>query len=150
MAKGDVMIKLPTIIIDTREQKPYTFKGYKVVRKVLKAGDYSMSNRQALVLIERKSLADLYGTLTRKTNFERFIKELEKLKFAKYPFLMLDCSPSHVHTGFSYSMANGGAVLDKLMRICCMYGVQVIFAGNREMSERLVLSIFNAVITIEP
>lgn len=140
---------LPTIIIDTREQKPYTFKGYKVVRKALKAGDYSLSNRQALVLIERKSLPDLFGTLTRKGNFERFVKELEKLKFAKYAFLMLDCSPAHVHTGFSYSNANGGAVLDKLLRICCQYNIQIIFGGDKCMSERLVLSIFNAVMALE-
>lgn len=143
------MLKLPTIIIDTREQKPYTFKGYKSVRKGLSAGDYSLSNKQALVLIERKSLADLYGTLTRKSNFERFTKELEKLKFAKYPFLMIEATPAQIRNGFEYSNANGGAVLDKLMRICCQYGIQIIFGGDRDLSERLVLSIFNAVVTLE-
>jgi hypothetical protein len=43
-----------------------------------------------------------------------------------------------------YSMANGGLVLDKVMKLYCDYGVQIIFAGNRWVAERLALSILRA------
>jgi len=143
------MQKLPIILIDTREQQPFEFKGYKTRRVGLKAGDYSLQGKQALVVIERKSLADLFGTLARKHNFNRFCKELEKLKKVKYAFVLIEASPERVMAGFQYSMANGGLLLDKLMRIYCAYGVQIVFGGSRYGAERLALSILKATIEIQ-
>lgn len=143
------MKPLPTILVDTREQNPFVFKGYKVKRIGLKAGDYSLQGKQALVVIERKSLADLFGTLARKHNFNRFCKELEKLKKVKYPFVLIEASPERVMAGFEYSMANGGLLLDKLMRIYCAYGVQIVFGGSRYGAERLALAILKAVVEVQ-
>jgi ERCC4-type nuclease len=69
------------IIIDTREQRPYTFSGLKsdvdekrgeieveVVRGSLKHGDYQVSSMPEFC-IERKSLDDLYGSISRRDNF---------------------------------------------------------------------------------
>lgn len=138
------MQKLPTILIDTREQRPYEFKGFKSLRRTLKVGDYSLQGKQHIVIIERKSLPDLYGTLTRKKNFERFCRELEGLKNVWYPFILVEATPETVMNGMQYSMANGGLVLDKVMKLYCDYGVQIIFAGNRWGAERLAISILRA------
>jgi DNA excision repair protein ERCC-4 len=76
------------IMIDTREQDPFDFSSvqtsveFSVERATLKEGDYSLatddftpySNR---IAIERKSLADLYGSVT--AGRERFRRECARL-----------------------------------------------------------------------
>jgi ERCC4-type nuclease len=51
------------IIVDTREQLPF-FNG-KSKRKTLNVGDYTTEKLHGKFHIERKSLIDLYGTLTK-------------------------------------------------------------------------------------
>ena len=50
-----------TVVVDTREQEPYSFDSDKVsaVRKALPAGDYSLVGLEERVAVERKSLTDL-------------------------------------------------------------------------------------------
>jgi len=143
------MKPLPTILVDTREQLPFAFYGHKQKRCTLKVGDYSLQGMQLLVVIERKNLADLYGTLTRKHNFVRFLKELDKLKKVKYAFLVLEASPEDIARGFSYSMANGPLVLSKLMRLYCSHGVQIVFGGTRDGAEMVTVSILRAVCELQ-
>ncbi|WP_328474839.1 Lsr2 family protein [Actinoplanes sp. NBC_00393] len=55
------------IVVDTREQYPYRFTGQQVtvVRRALPVGDYGVTSAGRLVAaVERKSLADLVGSLT--------------------------------------------------------------------------------------
>lgn len=78
------------VIADTREQHPYQFAGLKadarqgggplvieVRRATLATGDYSLAGFEGRVAVERKSLADLYGTLGR--GRERFKRELARM-----------------------------------------------------------------------
>lgn len=79
-----------TVVIDTREQRPFEFAGLTsdarhgrrplvvpTVVGTLGQGDYSLAGLQDVVAVERKSLADLYGTLGQ--GRERFERELERL-----------------------------------------------------------------------
>lgn len=143
------MRNLPTILIDTREQSPFTFKGLKTLRRGLKTGDYSLQGYVSTLCIERKSVADLFGTLTRKDNFARFQKELERMAELRWAFLVVEATPECVANGFSHSNANGPLVLDKLVRVCCQHGVQPIFGGNKWGAERVTLSVFRAVLEYE-
>ncbi len=59
-------------IIDTREQKPLPLSPS--LKKKLEVGDYSTKKLEGIFHIERKSLIDLYGTLTASNN--RFKYEL--------------------------------------------------------------------------
>jgi DNA excision repair protein ERCC-4 len=87
----------PTVIvIDTREQSPYTFAsirsdardGGKLLaittrRGTLRSGDYSLLGYERRIAVERKSLADLYGTLGRgRARFERELARLAAMQFA--------------------------------------------------------------------
>lgn len=78
------------VVADTREQQPYEFAGLRadarqgggplvieVRRATLATGDYSLAGFEDRVAVERKSLADLYGTLGR--GRERFERELARL-----------------------------------------------------------------------
>lgn len=62
------------IIIDSREQKPLTFTGHKTITRKLHEGDYNIQELIPAIVIERKSLPDLYQTIT--TGHERFKKEI--------------------------------------------------------------------------
>lgn len=67
------------ILIDTREQAPFTFEGYEVELKTatLPVRDYSLPGFEDRAAVERKSLDDLVGCLMGKDR-ERFERELVK------------------------------------------------------------------------
>ena len=59
------------ILCDTREQSPYTFDRYQgvtVERAALQTCDYSLAGLHDHIGLERKSLDDLTGTLTKATS----------------------------------------------------------------------------------
>jgi len=94
-AAGDVTAKplvvCPfTVLVDTREQLPYDFSGMTTnegellaVKKRhvgLPSGDYSIEGMESLVAVERKSLDDLYGSVTwGRRRFEHEIVRLDSL-----------------------------------------------------------------------
>lgn len=68
------------VVCDTREQKPYSFEKWpdvEVQRGTLQAGDYSISEYEDMVAVERKSLDDLIGCLMA-GNRERFERKLSR------------------------------------------------------------------------
>lgn len=94
------MIEIPTLICDTREQRPLVFnnlpirgaKNLPVERGTLKTGDYTVKGMETLVCIERKSGEDLYGTLI--GGHDRFLRELERMRSFKYRYLIIETSPT--------------------------------------------------------
>ncbi len=78
------------IVIDTREQTPWGFEGYETERRGLKEGDYSIIGYEDEVRIERKSVPDIVGTISRRRRpFER---ELERLQAIPYTFVLIEGS----------------------------------------------------------
>jgi hypothetical protein len=78
------------IVIDSREKTPFLFHGLKAdaaqgrrplmvatTVKGLPSGDYSIEGHEGAVAVERKSLADLYSTISQ--GRDRFERELERL-----------------------------------------------------------------------
>lgn len=84
------------VCIDTREQAPFTFQGLRTDAKdgnrqlivetiptTLTTGDYSIEGMEGLVSIERKSVADFYGTiLAGRDRFERELVRLQEIAAA--------------------------------------------------------------------
>ena len=88
-----------TVKQDTREQVHYTFEDIgwdaqdgggpdkvltiETVRGTLRSGDYSLLGFETKVAVERKSLADLYGTIAQgRDRFERELARLAAMQFA--------------------------------------------------------------------
>lgn len=72
-----------TIIIDTREQLPY----WNTKKQTLIVGDYTTKKLYNRFHIERKSLQDLYGTLTsgnRRFKYELFRAAYHQIKIEVY------------------------------------------------------------------
>jgi ERCC4-type nuclease len=50
-----------TVIVDRREQLPWSFPHFRTAAGTLDAGDYSILGLEGIVAVERKSLNDLIG-----------------------------------------------------------------------------------------
>jgi len=106
------------IIEDTREQKPLDFTPYaqcgiSVERRRLRTGDYSVAGYEPFVLIERKSLQDLVGTLTR--DRERFMREIyDRAPFYAVRHLVVEAAWQEISAPYSFSMANPRAIVNSL------------------------------------
>lgn len=134
------------IVVDTREKKPYTFKGHIIKRRALESGDYSLLGYTKKIIIERKSLADLFGTITVKKNLIRFTKELERLRKIPYWFILVDASPTSISKGFRHSRANGFATLCFLFELIFKYNGRILFAKSRDEASMLIEAMFNGFI----
>jgi ERCC4-type nuclease len=68
-----------TVLVDTREQEPYSFDARLVVteRRTLPAGDYSVACLEGVVGVERKTLDDFVSTVIHSRR--RFREELKRL-----------------------------------------------------------------------
>ena len=77
-----------TIIIDTREQKPWHFppEFAATVRGTLQVGDYAIKGDNKFA-IERKSIDDFTSTIT--THWARFNRELERMRWAQFVALCI-------------------------------------------------------------
>lgn len=96
-----------TIVVDTREQLNYAFARplrigarrftFSTVRATLNAGDYSLvgyESSPAGIAIERKSLADAFGTFGK--GRERFERELSRLALYKFAAVVVEAEWSTI------------------------------------------------------
>ena len=146
MATAGIVTAPFTIAIDTREQRPYTFAGIRdnsrsvsVARKVttLHSGDYSIVGCETEIAIERKSKADLFGTLGK--GRERFERELQRLNGGEYKFalILVECEWSEV---FEYPPARSKLSPKVVFRTVNAWeqryrGVHWSFMPSRELAE---------------
>lgn len=99
-----------TLIVDTREQAPWSFTGLHAdsdkkfrplvvhcERKRLETGDYTIKGMESDITIERKSPADAFSTFT--VDRDRFERELERMKSLKFAAVILECDWSDVTLG---------------------------------------------------
>ena len=134
------------VFVDTREQTPLNFSGGSEVKKLI-VGDYCPSEEFFCnVLVERKSLFDLAGTLTK--GIERFAREVERA--AELGIYLVVVTESSFSDAFEYSPKNsfsqkiGGPFLfNKVRKFMTDYNnIQFVFAKNSDRSTQLIESIF--------
>jgi len=83
-------MKTLVLVVDTREQKPF-WTGSECYKKPLIIGDYTTHELEGRYHIERKSPADLYGTIT--TGHRRFRDEIVRAWDNKVRFsVFVECS----------------------------------------------------------
>jgi ERCC4-type nuclease len=120
----------PTILIDTREQTPLTFAHFPTERATLPTGDYSTRGLEACFCVERKSLADLVGSLT--SGRDRFTRELERMRGYSFRRLLIIGSRREIEGHAYRSKARPAATLGSLWTFEVRYGVPVVFAATPE------------------
>lgn len=109
------------ILRDSREQNPLSFDGFKYVeaveRATLPVGDYSCRFKdgyQPKVSVERKSVEDLYGTLTK--GHDRFNREIAKAaELGIWLIVAVERPISIVSKGIKHSNMEGDKLVDTCM-----------------------------------
>lgn len=135
-----------TVLVDSREQKPWQFdieepkSGYSTritSSEVtgLDCGDYSVKGYEDLIRIERKmGFGELFNNMIPKTNKDRFEREMEKLQQIKYKYILIESNLSKDIMGLSVGQMFKGPPCSKVFRwlneIEIKYGVHVNFVGD--------------------
>jgi DNA excision repair protein ERCC-4 len=120
------------LVIDTREQEPYSFDPKLVapVRRALPAGDYSIAGLERDVAVERKTLDDFVGTVIRAR--DRFHRELAKLGEYHRACVVVEGTLADLLTGKYTSRAHPESIFGSALAITVDYGVPVFFCSNRQ------------------
>lgn len=131
------------IIIDTREQKGWTFdpKTVVVTRKALKEGDYTVEGLEGRVAVERKSLGDFVSTVIH--DWIRFRKELVRLSGYDLAVIAVEADLGMVYRAEYESEALPSSILGRCHSILIEHGIPVVFWGDRryaqDMAHRFLL-----------
>lgn len=145
-----------TIIVDTREQKPWSFSTQASITHKLDTGDYSIEGLQNLLAIERKrNVAEVANNITEK----RFKDVVERLKSIKHSFILLEFDledvmkypigsdiPKRLWDKIRISPAY---IIKHLLDLQIDHNIKVIFCGNSSNAEKLALSIMKRIHKLE-
>jgi len=133
------------ILIDTREQQPWTFAAEvargeaEVSTKCLKTGDYALRGMTEMVAVERKSVADLWGCCGK--GRRRFRAQMERLAALRWPLLIVegtvaDIAGHPVRGGYRRKMT-ASVVVNTMHSWSMELGVPWVPAGGVRLAERL-------------
>jgi ERCC4-type nuclease len=147
------------IIIDTREQLPWSFKNIpsgislrNTYIDTLSAGDYCLvgmsgekNSQEFSVIVERKAkMEEFLGNIG--TNWERFKKELEKLSKFSRPVIIIEDDMSKAYARYKcrrgFFNLHPSFILKRVAEIYVEYNIPVFFVSNRSTGEQLALSLF--------
>ena len=129
-----------TILVDSREQRPWHFET-PTENATLKTGDYSLRGFEERIAIERKSLNDLVGSLSR--GRDRFEAELERAASFEQFVIVVEASISDV-IGHKYqSQMAPAAITGSIIALWSRYGTPFLFADTPKiagaMAEKILL-----------
>lgn len=133
-----------TIIIDTREQQPWTFKNRTTATSKLDTGDYSIAGFENIVAIERKkNVSELATNITE----PRFKDVISRLSSIKYSFMLLEFSlkdvliypigsniPKHK---WQYIKISSNFILKNITDWQLENNINVFFCGSASNAENL-------------
>jgi hypothetical protein len=132
---------IPQIIVDSREQKPFHFEGHTLIESKLEYGDYSLHPNNKLA-VERKSLSDLYGTLS--GGRERFEREIQKAKKLEgYIVVVVESTLNNMmYQKQKFGKASGEFIAHNMRKLLRQYdNLQFVFCDGREEARNKTLHI---------
>ena len=124
------------VIIDTREQLPYSFDDEKVEseRRKLGVGDYSLDGFEDRVVVERKTMNDFVNSVIHHS--KRFYRELRQLSEYELACVVVKASLEEIYDGLYVSAAHPHAVFGSAISIIVDFGVPVFFCCTRQLACR--------------
>ena len=130
----------PTIIIDSREQRPLPIAAFPVETGTLPCGDYTVKGfgtwENPQFVIERKSIPDLINSLM--SGRTRFMKEVEKLRQFRFAAILIEGREADVTSGEYLSRVTPQSILASLSAIQVRAGIHIIWAGDRDGAVRVL------------
>lgn len=149
------------ILIDNREQKPWSFRGYKTHHCTLQTGDYAMAEEPQSkytdedlsykICIDRKgAVSELFTNVTE----ARFKKEIERMRQFEHAYLILEFTLADIlrypvgsnipKSRWRYLRIKPPYVLGFITNLM-LEGIHVIFAGDAANAQRIALSLMKKV-----
>lgn len=133
------------IIADTREQKVLKFNGHNIIHKKLDEGDYNIEPLIPYIVIDRKSVGDLFGTLT--NGHERFKREIYRTQLAsKQMYVLIECRAEEFFGSkvkeLNYRKFNARKFAGMMNTMQEKYRLHWIWCDGREDMEKKILIIF--------
>ena len=132
------------IIVDSREQMPYSFEqwGVNVQRAGLDAGDYSLLGFESQVAVERKSINDLVSCFMGK-NRGRFERELARLRSYELAVVVAEATLYDLARGRYLSGIKPEAALQSMTAFHVRYGIPFLFCGDRAGGQYMTYSLLS-------
>jgi len=145
-----------TIIIDTREQQPWSFDHYLTANRKLDTGDYSIEGLQHLLCIERKKSASEFANNIVESRFKDVVMRMSQLK---YSFLLLEFDledfmiypigstvPKRMWDKIKISPA---FLLKSILELQLNHNIIVYFCGDSDNAQKMAEYILKKVYYIE-
>jgi len=123
----------PCVIVDSREQEPWTFSHLPTMTATLTDGDYSLAGLQGMVVVERKSLPDLLSCIG--SERARFVRELTRLRAYPYRAVVVEASLADLEAREWRSRLTAAHVLGSVASWQTRY-CPFIFAGSHAAAGR--------------
>lgn len=133
------------IIVDTREQQPWTFEGLPGIvtrRGKLDTGDYSVSGFEHRITIERKSIEDWTGTILRER--ARFYRELNRMRAYDFRCVIIEASVRDIEEKRYKSAVGPKAVFGFVAEITVSQSIPVYLGGTRAECQLLAAHLLRA------
>lgn len=137
------------VIVDSREQLPWRFEGIQsggkavavpVERGTLQSGDYSIKGYENAVAIERKSVADFYGSIT--TGRSRLEVEFQRMETMTFSAIVVEGRLDDVlEPGFHGRRVSPNSIRATIASWSVKYKTRWFFLPSREQAERLAFEL---------
>lgn len=133
-----------SIVVDSREQMPFGFSGFKcyegvtVSRGSLTTGDYSLEGLESFVAVERKSLSDLVMCLGKER--ERFVRELERSRALQAFTVVVEADYRELAHHDYRGQLNAHSACQSVAAFMARMRVPFFFAGGRDAAEYMTFS----------
>jgi ERCC4-type nuclease len=134
---GDLADRLPTVVIDTREQDPLPITRLPTIRSGLYSGDYSVAGLESVFAVERKSIADIVSCCVN-SNRERFENELHRLRGFRFRRLLIVGQRCEIELKRYRSAIAPASVLGTLAAFEARYEIAVVWGDTPERSATIV------------
>jgi ERCC4-type nuclease len=145
-----------TIVIDTREQQPWSFDNYTVANRKLDTGDYSVEGLEHLLCIERKKSISEFANNIVESRFKDVVMRMSQLK---YSFLLLEFDfkdvliypigstvPKKMWNKIKISPA---FLIKNLLDLELFHNIKVMYCGNSPNAEKMAEYILKKVHYVE-
>lgn len=139
------------IIRDTREKagKGWNFRAsancHGMEKKKLDVGDYTLAGLEEIVMVERKTLGDLWNTLGQTANYKRFLREMDRAEHHRLKYLVIEATLADLNRGYQWSKVTAANIHAKLISLQVKHDVHVIFAGRQDVARAWVRRLFDKI-----
>lgn len=120
-----------TVLVDTREQRPFSFPGWTVKTETLTTGDYSVWGLRDTIAVERKSLSDLVACVGRGRS--RFEKKLDRLRAFPARAVVVEAGWAELERGGWQGTVTPRAVTESVLAWIGS-GIPFVLAGSRSQA----------------